>query len=50
MCCVPGELKAVTVLRAFQRQAASEDEKYNFVTEPLDPESTEVSNSLIQYH
>lgn len=37
-----GKLTAVNVLRAFQRRAASEDERLNFVTEPLDPLQAEV--------
>ena len=38
-----GHLTAVKVLRAFQRKAAVEDERLNFVCEPFDPVQAEVS-------
>ena len=42
-------MKAITVLRAFQRKAAGEDEKYNFVTEPFDPLHAEVICQCLKY-
>lgn len=42
-----GHLKAVNVLRAFQRKAATEDEQLNFVAEPLDPVAAEVGTQSL---